>query len=165
LVLEHRKSALAADGKDPAQDPVVNAGEAWLNEQRFAFLTEVNVGSWSEVPVREMAEDADCLDLYRYAYTPFSAATHSMWHHISRLNLQVCGNPLHRYHRVPVDPDISPDPDYLYRAAKYVEKSFNLFDRTFAVECGMPSAFRRITDALAELGSSPSSGEGVREGE
>lgn len=156
LMLEHRKATLTAEGKDPAQDPVVKAGEAWLNAQRFDFLTEVNVGTWSEVPVRDMAEEADCLDLYRYAYTPFSAATHSMWHHVSRLNLEVCENPLHRYHKVPVDPEISPDADYLYRAAKYVKKSFKLFDRTFSVQSGMPSAFEKLADDLSSLGSSPS---------
>jgi len=156
LMLEHRRAALTAEGKDPAQDPMVKASEAWLNAQRFNFLTEVNVGTWSEAPVREMAEEADCLDLYRYAYIPFSAATHSMWHHISRLNLEVCENPLHRYHKVPVDADLSPDPDYLYRAAKYVEKSFSLFDATFSVESGMASAFAKLAEELASFGSSPS---------
>lgn len=159
LILEHRKATLTAKGKDPEQDPLVKAGEAWLNAQRFDFLTEVNVGSWSEVQVREMAEQADCLDMYRYAYTPFSAATHSMWHHISRLNLQVCENSLHRYHKMPVDPDISPDPDYLFRAAKYVEKSFKLFDQTFSVKSEMPTGFQKLTDELAKLSSPPSSDE------
>ncbi len=42
-------------------DPV-QAGEAWVNAQRFEFLTEVNVGSWSEQPVRDMAEEAGGLD-------------------------------------------------------------------------------------------------------
>jgi hypothetical protein len=159
LILEHRKATLAADGKDAAQDPVVKATEAWLNCQRFDFLTEVNVGSWSEVPVRDMAEEAGCLDLYRYAYTPFSAATHSMWHHVSRLNLQICENPLHRYHKVPIDPDMSPDADYLYRAAKYVEKSFKLFDQAFSIGPGIPSAFEKLCNELESIGSPPSTGE------
>jgi hypothetical protein len=156
LMVEHRKAALSAEGKDPTQDPLIKAAEAWLNAQRFEFLTEVNVGSWSETPTREMAEQAECLDLYRYAYIPFSAATHNMWHHISRLNLEVCENPLHRFHKVPVDPDLSPDPDYLYRAAKYVEKSFSLFDATFSVESGVPSAFERLANNLASFDSSTS---------
>lgn len=163
LILEHRKAALTSDGKDPTQDPMVKAFEAQLNAQRFDWLTEVNVGSWSEASVREMAEEAGCLDLYRYAYTPFSAATHSMWPHISRLNLDACENPLHRYHKVPVDPDCAPDPDFLYRAAKYVEKSFNLFDQTFSIQSGMPSAFEKLTDDLASLGSPPSPGKGDME--
>lgn len=154
LMLEHRKKQLVAEGIDPSKDELIEAGERWLNSQRWSFLTEVNVGSWSEMPVREMAEEADCLDLYRFAYTPFSAATHNMWHHISRLNLRFCKNPLHRYHKIPIDPDVSPDPDFLYRAAKYVEKSFRLFDGSFSIESGVPSAFEKLVSALERFGSS-----------
>lgn len=154
LILEHRKAQLVTDGRDPERDPMVQATEAWLTAQRFPFLTEVNVGSWSGLTVREMAEEAGCLDLYRYAYLPFSAATHSMWHHTSRLNLEICENPLHRYHKVPVDPDLDIDPDYLYRAAKYVGKAFRLFDTTFGVQCDLPSALDWLMSALDEFGSS-----------
>jgi hypothetical protein len=153
LLLEHRKAILAEKNEDPAQDPFVVTAEAWLNAQRFDFLTEVDVGSWSEVTVREMAEKAGCLDSYRYAYAPFSAATHSMWHHISRLNLRICENPLHRYHKMPLDPDLSSDPDYLYRAAKCVEKSFKLFDETFSIQSGAASAFESLRIGLQELGA------------
>jgi len=161
LILEHRKAELTANGEDAALDTCVQWTEAWINAQRFTFLTEVNVGSWTEVSVRDMAEEAGCSDLYRYAYTPFSAAAHSMWHHVSRLNLQVCENPLHRYHKVPVDPDLTPDPDYLYRAAKYVEKTFNLFDRTFSVQSGAPSAFEKLNADMA--GFAPPSNERIAE--
>jgi len=160
LALEHRKAALTAEQKDPAQDPAINASEAWLNAQRFGFLTEVNVGSWSELSVRDMAEEAGCLDLYRYAYTPFSGAAHNMWHHVSRFNLQVCENPLHRYHKVPVDPDLGLDPDFLYRAAKYLDKTFKLFDQTFSVQTGMPSALEKLETGLTELESPSPSDEG-----
>lgn len=163
LVLEHRKEALTAEGTDPAQDPLVKASEAWLNAQRFGFLTEVNVGSWAGITVREMAEDAGCLDLYRYAYNPFSAATHNMWHHISRLNLQTCENPLHRYHSVPADLEFGVDPDYLYRAAKYLDKTFKLFDKTFAVQTGIPSALEKLRVELTRFNSPPSSAEGPPE--
>ena len=148
LILEHLKARLSSEGSDPQNDPLVRATEAWLTSQRFPFLTEVNVGSWSELTVREMAEETDSLDLYRHAYLPFSAATHSTWHHTSRLNLQLCENPLHRYHGIPVDPEIEIDPDYLYRAARYVEKSFRLFDDTFAVQPECPSALKALVDSL-----------------
>jgi len=160
LVLEHRKAALIAEQKDPAQDPSIKALEDWLNAQRFGFLTEVNVGSWSELSVRDMAEEAGCLDLYRYAYTPFSGAAHNMWHHVSRFNLQICENPLHRYHKVPVDSDLGLDPDFLYTAAKYLDKTFKLFDQTFSVQTGIPSALQRLETGLTELGSQSASDEG-----
>jgi hypothetical protein len=156
LMLEHRKAQLAEDGKVVDDDPVVEASEAWINAQRFTFLTEVNVGSWSELTVREMAEEAGCLDFYRYAYTPFSGAVHSMWEHIGTLNLQVCRNPLHRYHKTPIDPHLDPDLHYLYLAAKYARKSFKLFDKTFAVRSGAPSAFDVLNEAVEKFGASRS---------
>jgi hypothetical protein len=149
LEIEHRKAQLIADGKvDVDNDPLVKYKEAWLNSQRFAFLTEVNVGSWSGLSTREMAEEASCLDLYRYAYTPFSAATHSMWHHINRYNLTECPNPLHRHHNILIDPLMETDVDYLYRAAKYVQKTFNLFDRKTSVKSDVPSALAELVQAL-----------------
>jgi len=87
-----------------------------------------------------------------YFYTPFSASVHSTWHHISRLNLQVCENPLHRYHKTPIDPDLPPEPDYLYRAAKYVQKTFTLFDATFSVQVAVPSAFDQLVETLNNFG-------------
>ena len=140
LLLEHRKDILRKEGKDEKTDPVVKATEAWIDSQQFTFLTEVNIGSWSGLDTRKMAEEAGCLDLYRYSYQPFSAATHSMWHHVSRYNLRQCENPLHRYHWVPHDPDLSSDPDYWYRAAKYVAKTWDLFDRKTSIKVSTPSS-------------------------
>ncbi len=163
LMLEHRKAQLTAEGGDAGRDAMVQATEAWLTAQRFPFLTEVNVGSWSGLTVREMAEQGGCLDLYRFAYLPFSAATHSMWHHTSRFNLEVCESPLHRYHRVPMDPDLEIDPDYLYRAARYVEKAFTLFDATFELRCEVPSALGWLVTAFDEFGTPDKSAGAARE--
>ena len=59
--------------KDPLVEKIIDAKKGWIEMQRYYFLTEVNVGSWSGLSTRKMAEEADCLDLYNYAYTPFSA--------------------------------------------------------------------------------------------
>jgi len=98
------------------------------------------VGSWSGLGAREMAVEADCESLYKYAYAPFSGATHNMWQHISRFNLKYCENPLHKYHKVPSVERAPLDPDYLYRSAKYVQKSFALVDQKFGltIETPMP---------------------------
>ena len=152
LNMEHRKAALVADGHDPEKDPLVKATEKWINSQRYTFLTEVNVGSWTGKSTRDMANEAGCLDLYRYAYTPFSAATHSMWTHVSRYNLVTCPNPLHGYHEIPIDPPANYiDPDYLYRAAKYVDKSYTLFDEKTGVKINTPSALEDLARSLDEF--------------
>jgi hypothetical protein len=38
----------------------------WLKSQRIPQLLEVNLGSWSGLTVRKMAEEAECLDFYNH---------------------------------------------------------------------------------------------------
>ena len=102
---------------------------------------EVNVGSWAGLGTRQMAQEVGCEDLYNYAYQPFSAATHSMWHHVARYNLEVCDESLHKLHRVPVVLSFEPDVDYFYRAAKYVHRAFAEFDKTIVLPLETPSAY------------------------
>lgn len=151
LNLEHRRQQLSADGFDPKDDPLIKVIENWINSQRYEFLVDVDVGSWSGIDVRTMAEESNCLDLYRYSYTPFSGAVHSMWSHIGRLNLKECQNPLHKFHKAPFDPDLPLDIDYLHSAAKYVAKSFRMFDEKFGVSCSMPSGFELLEKGLDEI--------------
>jgi hypothetical protein len=148
LQLEHLKAQVQADGGDPSTDPLVTSFEQALNAERLTAFTEVNIGSWSGTDTRKMAEEAGCLDLYRFAYQPFSRATHSMWPHISGYNLKPCINPLHRMHRVPDDWDPPLDADFLYRAAKYVHKSMRLFDRKTGVVVSAESSFRWVAQGL-----------------
>ncbi len=152
LVIEHRKQELIKRGvKDVENEPSIKALEEWANSQRYTFLTTVNVGQWAETDTKKMAGEADCLDLYRFAYTPFSSSVHNMWNHVSRYNLIICTNPLHGLHKIPIDPDMSMDMDYLYRATKYVEKAFNLFDRKIGIKIKMKSSFKKLNDNLDKL--------------
>jgi len=151
LRLEHRKEAM--NGREPAPDEnaAIQALEDWIDHQRFTFLTEVNVGSWSGISTRQMAEEAGCIDFYNLVYNPFSACTHSMWHHVAVYNLKVCSNPLHRYHRIPHDPALPLDPHYVYLAGKYWQKTLSSFDRKVALQVDPPSAFNRLCGDLAKL--------------
>ena len=151
LHIEHHKAKLSADGQEAGNDPIIERREKWLNAQRYTFLTEVNVGSWSGIDARKMAEEAGCIDLYNYAYAPFSAATHNMWHHVAKYNLVPCPTPLHRYHKIPIVRSEGIDIDYLYRAAKYVRKAFRLFDEKTGVEIDSPSAFEALAKDIDEF--------------
>jgi len=151
LYLEHLRASIKEDGEDPEDHSITQIIEEWINSQRFTFLTDVNVGSWSGLSTRTMAQEADCMDLYRYTYTPFSSSAHSTWNHIAKYNLQPCLNPLHRHHMVPVDSDAPIDPDYLYRAAKYVNKTFVLFDDTFEFSSDKSSAFTKLAKVFEQL--------------
>ena len=98
-----------------------------------------------------MAEEANCLDLYNYAYIPFSAATHNMWHHIGRYNLRLCQNPLHGLHYVPYDAELPNHIDYFRLAAKYVYKAFLLFDEKTGNRIDPPSAYEILLNGLKKM--------------
>lgn len=148
LDIEHRKAQLADGEPDQRSKDVVEALEDWVNSQRWTFLTDVDVGSWSGKSTREMAEEAGILDFYNYCYTPFSAATHSMWHHIAKYNLAHCESPLHRYHRLPVVPEVYMDPFYAVLAAKYLEKTFRKFDETFSISTSEANSYMVLQEQL-----------------
>lgn len=124
--------------------------ENWLEGQKLSYFIEVNLGSWSGQSTRKMAQEANCIDIYNYAYLRFSSATHSMWNHISKYNLKTCQNPLHRYHNIPDVPTLPIDADYLYRAAKYVQKTFDLFDMKTGIKV-RSSSFRKLVKSLNKL--------------
>ncbi|HHT9116191.1 MAG TPA: DUF5677 domain-containing protein [Candidatus Wunengus californicus] len=151
LQLEHRKAQIGDREPTPEEKLMIEASQAWINSQRFTFLTEVNVGSWSGISTCKMAEEADCIDFYNYVYNPFSACTHSMWHHIARYNLRQCANPIHQYHQVPEDPELPIDPYNLYLAAEYLQKSFSAFDKKFAIQVDVPSAYEHLCEGLDKL--------------
>lgn len=152
LYFEHIKKDLKKSGEDTDNHPIVKDMEKLINSYRFADLTEINLGSWSGLNTRKMAEEAGCMEIYRYAYVPFSAATHSTWNHVSKYNLEPCSNPLHGYHKIPVDPNLPVDISYLYRAVEYVEETFVLFDTKTNVKGDALSSIEMFYKSIDKLG-------------
>lgn len=154
LQLEHRRAEIEEEGRQPSGEECqgLEAAEGWINAQRYAFLTEVNVGNWSGRTVREMAKEAHCLDFYNYVYQPWSGVAHSMWQHIGRYNVEQCANPLHLHHLAPAVPRFYSDLHLLHLAGKYAEKAFRLFDSKTGVKVDVDSAFTRLDDDLGQLG-------------
>lgn len=148
LQLEHRHADL--DRREPMEGELehLKMVENWINSQRAIFLTDVNVGSWSGISTRRMAEEAECLDFYNYVYTPFSACAHSMWHHVARYNLKQCQNPLHQLHGVPYVPDQLIDLYYMYLGAKYLHKTFSTFDIATSISIEGQSAYDILYDGF-----------------
>lgn len=146
LILEHRK-AKHKEG-DTADQEIIDAYEQWANTQRYTFLTDIDLGSWSGLTTRKMAEEADCIDFYNYVYITFSPAAHSMWNHVGRFNVIHCKNLLHRYHLIPIDPDFDSDIFNLYLAAKYLDKTFRAFDSTYDKSINFESSFRFLCRTL-----------------
>jgi hypothetical protein len=151
LELEHRRADLATRDAKSGELEYLEIQEDWINRQRATFLTDVNVGSWSGISTRTMADEAGCIDFYNYVYTPFSSCTHSTWNHIARYNLSPCNNPLHRYHSIAAIIDTPLDPHYLHLAARYLQKTFAKFDEIFGKFARQKSALDVLTDGLAKL--------------
>jgi len=134
LYLEHLKVE-DEDGSNSDLQQLIEGMERWINNQQYTFLTNVDLGSWSGLNTREMAQEADCLDVYRYAYIPFSSCVHNMWNHVGRLNVVQSGNPLHKYMLIPCDPEVEPEFDLFLNCAKYLQESFSIVDGTFNLQC------------------------------
>lgn len=154
LHLENQKERARSEGEDPEHDDELKAWEDWLNTQRFTFLTEVNVGSWSGLDTRKMAEEAGLLDYYKDFYAPLSGPTHSMWQHLVKYNLATCHNPLHGFHRVPVAPLAQPDLNYPLGAAQILEETWESIDAYLPVAERPESAYELLMSQLDEFGSS-----------
>ncbi|MEO6883838.1 MAG: DUF5677 domain-containing protein [Bacteroidia bacterium] len=131
LHLEHFKNQFSEVEVPDQIRMQMDAIEGWIDSQRYTFLTDVNLKSWPEVPVRQMAEEAGCTDLYNHAYQPFSSVAHNMWNHIGRYNMQTSSDPLHKYLRHPVIMHLTPTLYYVELTIKYVDKMFDKFDKTF----------------------------------
>jgi hypothetical protein len=130
LELEHRKSRMASADDDFKEklNQMVQGYEIWINVQRWHFLVEVNVGAWSGKTTRQMAEEAGIVDFYNYVYTPFSQCVHSTWYHVGRHNSEPSDSPLTSQIWMPRIAESSTDWWNLLLAAKYLDKSFNIFD-------------------------------------
>lgn len=152
LNLEHRKNDLDETMKEEMKE-YVEREEKFINSQKYTFLTEVNLGSWSGLNTRKMAEEAGIIDFYNYVYQPFSNCTHSTWAHISKYNTNVSPNPLHKFLRHPIIIDFVPDINYFNLAGKYLDKSIREFDRVFKLNLEEDSAFDIVLKELIGLSS------------
>lgn len=152
LEIAHRKEEFEKTGiiGGVQQKEYIDYLEKWLESQQLEFLTEVNLGSWSGKSTRVMAQEADCIDFYNYVFQPFSAAVHSYWSHVGRINVEYCQNPAHNYHLLPVIPSFEPDTHWCRMAGKYLAKTLSSFDE-FIGQPELPvRSYSVIYDALAE---------------
>lgn len=152
LELEHRKSRLGSfeDLERAKMQSVVDALQAWVDGQRLHFIVEVNVGAWSGKSTREMAEQAGLLDFYNYVYTPFSQCAHSTWFHVGRMNSGISDSPYTRLLWIPQIAEVRSDPSELLLAAKYLDKSFSLFDERALGRSGASDLQTWIYELLSE---------------
>jgi len=149
LYIENMKTRMDCEDADIAD--LIERESAWLNSQRRDFLTEVNVGSWSDLKTRDMAKDCGLEDLYKFGYTPFSGAAHNMWHHISRFNLKFCQNPLHNFHKVPTIASCPIEVAYAVQSAQHLEESFGAVDEAYSLEIDTALPYGFLVQELNRL--------------
>jgi len=126
------------DGEIDEVEQLIEIRKAWLNSQLLEWAIEINIGSWSGKSTREMAIEAGCESLYKFAYVPFSGPAHSMWQHVGIYNVIQCNNPLHKQHKIPIIPSLGIEPDYLYRSSKYVSRTYILISEKLDLKCDVP---------------------------
>jgi hypothetical protein len=110
---------------------MIDVWSGWLAAQRREAFVEVNLGAWSGLNTRKMAEEAGFIDFYNYVYQPFSSVVHSNWAHVSMFNTTHCQNPAHRGHIGAAIAQIPIDLNWLYLASKYLSKTLGHFDDVY----------------------------------
>lgn len=149
LQIEHLKAD--ADTDDEQIRQLIELKESWLNSQRRDFMTEVNVGNWAGLNTRQMAIESGCEGLYKFAYTPFSGVAHNMWQHVSVYNLKPCANPMHKFHKVATIREVPIDPDYVYRSAKYVDRTYKSIDEKYNLKIGTKMPLEYFVEEFDKL--------------
>ena len=140
LLLDQSKADLREAGEDPDENLHIREWEQWINSQRYTFLTEVNVGNWTGLSLREMATEVDLMHIYRNDYAMWSGATHNMWHHIAHSNIKQCANALHGHHRIPEISRPGFEPEYLVKAAEYMDLTVELLDEALGINVDIAKA-------------------------
>ena len=152
LQIAHQKRALETTvNPDEAEQLrlMIDFSSKWLAAQRMEAFVEVNLGSWSGLSTRKMADEAGFIDFYNFVYQPFSSVAHSNWAHVSMFNTIHCENPAHRWHRVAAITPATVELNWLYLASKYLCKTFGHFDDVHGLE--LPhSAFELVAAQLFE---------------
>lgn len=78
----------------------------YANEDMWQEFSEVNLKSWGNLNLRQMAEQANVKDIYDKYYDWSSGFIHGHWGVIRDTTYTTCLNPLHRLHRIPDLPKI-----------------------------------------------------------
>jgi hypothetical protein len=71
-------------------------------------ILDIELGHWSKKDTRKLASEAGLEKFYRLVYSPTSGDLHGTWVSLKNSNLSICGEVLHRFHRLPkyTDPPV-----------------------------------------------------------
>ncbi|MER2031016.1 MAG: DUF5677 domain-containing protein [Solibacillus sp.] len=87
--------------------------EALASEDQWQEFSDINLGHWENSNLRSMSDFAGVKDIYNSYYDWTSGFAHGQWSSLRSTEFTVCGNPLHRLHRIPNEnkklPTVVPD--------------------------------------------------------
>jgi hypothetical protein len=67
----------------------------------YPELIEIELGHWNKKDARQLAASVGMEEFYRVVYSPASSDLHGTWFSLKHSSLWRCGEPLHRFHRIP----------------------------------------------------------------
>jgi len=137
------------EGVDEPSFVTVDALESMANEDRWLEFTSIELGNWDKKNLRAIAEASKTKDIYDLYYDWTSHHLHGHWGAVRESCFLVCGNPLHRFHRVlAADPvplgDVFPD------AVRVVDRTLDAVRR-----CYPDAVIDRLVPEAAPTRSAP----------
>lgn len=153
LEIEHYKEILEdLEEEDKVfAEKMIEMREIWHNSQHYTFLQEVDVGSWSGMSTRKMAEHCNCSDLYKFAYKPYSNCAHNSWSHVGLFNSSYSEWAFHKYTRVPTVMEWPIEPDIFMNSAKYVQKVMDCVIKHYDLNCIVERPYNWAANNINEL--------------
>lgn len=153
LQIEHLKSVLETLGSEDRKrlEQRIEIQRNWLDGQHYSFLQHVDVGSWSGISTRDMAQEAGCLDLYNFAYTGWSHAAHGTWNHIGRFDTLPSQEPLHKHMWQPANIEHGQHIDVVVQATKYFDELCVLIVGEFELKMEVPNPNAWLEERLDVL--------------
>jgi hypothetical protein len=100
------------------------------NEDIWQEFVPIELGHWAKTDLRKMSEAAGVKTAYDRHYGWPSNYTHGQWSAIRDAEYQVCSNPLHRLHRVPLE-QTRPLPDVVADAAELTDEILGAVDQAY----------------------------------
>ncbi len=88
------------EGPDAEAREMLDSLDARVNLERDEWAQPVNLGSFADVTVRQMAIETNLKREYDLGYAPYSSESHGEWTTVRDNDTVVCNEPLHRGHRV-----------------------------------------------------------------
>jgi hypothetical protein len=75
--------------------------ESLANEDMYQEYLSIDLGHWEKSNLRRLSDEAGVKDEYDRYYPWTSTYSHGHWAAVRDSVFDVCGNPLHRLHRIP----------------------------------------------------------------